>query len=136
VRQQSPDGELGKTKKGSSSRASSQGVTRVLGYYLISINMRPRRVHVPVTGTSAVLSLLLSAVSTWNLHGITCGSWADPNADIALVVRCDFLELSERSVLVCGRGDGRRGVVGGSSECARCGCVGYTVKSATRLGIV
>jgi hypothetical protein len=54
VRQQNPGDELGKKKKGSSSRASSQEVTRVLGYYLISINMRPRRVHVPVTGTSAV----------------------------------------------------------------------------------
>jgi hypothetical protein len=86
VRQQSPGGELGKTKKGSSSRASSQGVIRVLGYYFISINIWPRRVHIPVTGTSAVLSLLLTAVSTWNLHGITCSSWADSNANIALVV--------------------------------------------------
>jgi hypothetical protein len=108
----------------------------VLGYYLISINMRPKTVHVPVTGTSAMLSLLLTAMSTWNFHGITCSSWADSDANIALVVRCDFLELSERSVLVCGRDDGRRGVVGGGSECARCRGVGYTVKSARRLGHV
>jgi len=71
---------------GSSSRALSQGVTRVLGYYLISTNMQSRRVNVPFTGTSAMLSLLLTAVSTWNFHGITCSSWADPNANIALVV--------------------------------------------------
>jgi hypothetical protein len=93
-------------------------------------------VHVPVTGTPAVLSLLLSAMSTWDFHGVTCSSRADTDADIALVVRCDLLELSERSVLVCGRGDGRRGIVGGCSECARRRCVGDTVRSATRLGIV
>jgi hypothetical protein len=82
---------------------------------------------IPVTGTPAVMSLL----TPWDLHSVTSGCWADPDADIVLVVRRHFLELSKRSILVSGGGD-RRGIsVRRGCELVGSRCVGNAVTSAT-----
>jgi hypothetical protein len=80
-----------------------------------------------------VMTLSRSSLPAWYFDCFASGGWADPYADIVLIVRRHFFQLTKLGVFMSRRGDGWGSVGGRCGQWVGRGRVGYTAESASAI---